>query len=262
MQRITCGSLVYYRFHSLPSGDGLVHGMFTRLGGHSRPPWQSLNTGHTVGDDPAAVDANHRAICEALGVEKGHLVSPHQVHSTRVVAVGPADRGQVIGRADALITEAPGVALMLRFADCVPVWLYDPRRRVAGLAHAGWRGTVAGVATAVVRAMEKTFGCQASDVIAGIGPSIGPCCYEVGADVAGAARAACAGERGSFLEPRGAGKWNLDLWSAVHQQLAGAGVEQIEVARLCTACHTEEWFSHRAERGRTGRMGALIALQK
>jgi len=262
MQRITCGPLVYYCFDSLPSGDGLVCGMFTRLGGHSRSPWQSLNTGHTVGDDPAAVGANHRAICEALGVEEGQLVSPHQVHGKRVVAVGPGDRGQVIAQADALITDAPGVTLMLRFADCVPVWLYDPRRRAAGLAHAGWRGTVAGVAAAAVGAMQDTFGCRPRDLIAGIGPSIGPCCYEVGTDVARAVDAAFAGESGLFLELRGIGRWHLDLWGAVYQQLATAGVEQIEVAELCTACHTGEWFSHRAERGRTGRMGALVALQE
>lgn len=262
MQRVTHGPLVYYRFGSLSARDGLVHGMFTRLGGRSQSPWQSLNTGHTVGDDPAAVETNHRAICEALGVEEEQLVSPHQVHGRSVVPVGPADCGQVIDCADALITDVPGVVLMLRFADCVPVWLYDPRARAAGLAHAGWRGTVAGVATAAVGAMRDSFGCQPCDLIAGIGPSIGPCCYEVGPDVAGAVERAFAGKPEAYLEPRGPDKWQLDLWAAIRQQLHEAGVAQIEVARLCTACHTEEWFSHRAEHGRTGRMGALIALQE
>jgi YfiH family protein len=236
--------------------------MFTRLGGHSRPPWQSLNTGHTVGDVPAAVDANHRAICEALGITTGQLVSPHQVHGSRVVAVGPRDCGRVIECADALITDSPGVVLMLRFADCVPVWLYDPLRRAVGLAHAGWRGMVAGVATATVRAMQATYGCQPPDLVAGVGPAIGPCCYEVGADVVEAVGGAFSGGQEAMLERRGAGKWHLDLWLAVRQQLAHAGVAEIEVARVCTACHTEEWFSHRAERGRTGRMGALVALQE
>jgi YfiH family protein len=262
MQRVTYGSLVYYCFHSLSSGDGLVHGMFTRLGGYSRPPWDSLNTGHTVGDEPAAVDANHRAICEALGLPERQLVSPHQVHGTRVVAVGPADRGCLIERADALITAAPGVTLMLRFADCVPVWMHDPMRHAVGLAHAGWRGMVAGVVPETVRAMADTFGSQARDLRAGIGPSIGPCCYEVGPDVAEAVEEAFAWELETLLEPCGAGKWHLDLWSAIRQQLAGVGVEQIETAGICTACHTEEWFSHRAEAGKTGRMGAVIALQE
>lgn len=262
MQRITHGPLAYYRFHSFPAGDGLVHGMFTRLGGYSQPPWNSLNTGHTVGDDPAAVDANHSAICEALAIEEGQLVSPHQVHGTDIVAVGRSDCGRVIARTDALVTGEPGVALLLRFADCVPVWLYDPGKRAAGLAHAGWRGMVAGVVAQTVRAMRDYFGCQPRDLIAGIGPSIGPCCYEVGIDVARAVKDAHAGQPGAFLEPRGAGKWHLDLWAAVRRQLAGAGVVQIEVAGLCTACHTDEWFSHRAEGGRTGRMGALIALRE
>ena len=121
---------------------------------------------------------------------------------------------------------------------------------------------VAGVAPATVRAMQETFGCRPRDLIAGIGPSIGPCCYEVGTDVAAAVQRACAGEQGALLRPRGPDRWHLDLWGAVRQQLAETGISQIEVARLCTACHTEEWFSHRAERGRTGRMGAVIALQE
>jgi YfiH family protein len=262
MQRITHGPLVYYRFCSLPVEDGVVHGMFTRLGGHSRPPWESLNTGHTVGDAPMAVSANHRAICEALGVVVGRVVSPHQVHGARVAAVGLADCGQVIAGTDALITNAPGVALMLRFADCTPIWLYDSRLRAVGLVHAGWRGTVSDVAGATVRAMQACFGSRPRDLVAAIGPSIGPCCYEVGADVAQAVERAFGHEGAPFLEPQAAGKWHLDMWAANRQCLARAGVRQVEVARMCTACHTEEWFSHRAERGQTGRMGALIALRE
>jgi YfiH family protein len=262
MQRIAHGTLVYYRFRSLSAEDGLVHGIFTRLGGHSGPPWESLNTGHTVGDAPEAVLANHHAICDALGVDMAQLVSPQQVHGTRVAAVGGADRGQVIADADGLITNVPGVVLMLRFADCAPVWLYDRRLRAIGLAHAGWRGAVAGVAGATVRAMSAAFGCRPRDLVAGIGPSIGPCCYEVGADVAHAVEHAFGQEGASFLEPRGADKWHLDIWAANRHWLVQAGVQEVEVARMCTACNTEEWFSHRAERGRTGRMGALVALRE
>jgi YfiH family protein len=149
------------------------------------------------------------------------------------------------------------VALMLRFADCTPIWLYDCRRGAVGLAHAGWRGTAAGVAGATVRAMEAAFGCRPADLVAGIGPSIGPCCYEVGADVAYAF-----GVQGApFLHPQAPNKWHLDMWAANQDQLADAGVRRIEVAEMCTACNVVEWFSHRAESGQTGRMGALIALR-
>jgi hypothetical protein len=140
--------------------------------------------------------------------------------------------------------------------------LYDRRRGAIGLVHAGWRGTVADVAGATVHAMQVAFGCCPRDLLAGIGPSIGPCCYEVGTDVVQAVGRAFGQESQSLLQPRTAGKWHLDMWAANRHQLVGAGVRQIEVAGTCTACNTEEWFSHRAERGRTGRMGALVALRE
>ena len=240
----------------------VVHGAFTRLGGRSAPPWHSLNTGHGVGDDLRAVDANHELICGALGLAVGDLVSPHQVHGSRVATVGVADRGRVIEATDALITSEPGVPLMLRFADCVPLWFHDPRRGAVGLAHAGWRGTVQRMAAATVAAMGSEFGSQPHDIVAGIGPSIGPCCYEVGADVADAVRTSFGSSASQLLAPQANGRWRLDLWSANRHCLTQAGVTEIEVAGICTACRTDEWYSHRAEKGRTGRFGAVIALSR
>jgi YfiH family protein len=151
------------------------------------------------------------------------------------------------------------VVLMLRFADCVPILLHDPVRGVVGLAHAGWRGTVSGMSQAVVRTMVDQMGCCPKDIRAGVGPSIGPCCYEVGEDVAEAALDAFPDADG-ILKPKANGRWYLDLWAANRRQLASAGVVKVKVARICTACHTDEWFSHRAEQGKTGRLGALIGL--
>lgn len=264
MQRVTSGSLVYYQFHDLLPfasrvGGSLRHGVFTRLGGHSQAPWASLNTGHTVGDDGQAVEANHRLICQALGFGRQDIVSPHQVHGNTVGVVGQEDRGQVRADTDALITATPGVLLMLRFADCVPILLYDPVRQVVGLAHAGWRGTVTGIVSATVQAMERAFGCHPTEMLAGIGPAIGPCCYEVGEDVVQAVAKAYP-DGSERLVHRANGRWRLDLWAATQQQLAECGVRQIETAGICTACRTDEWFSHRAERGRTGRFGALAGL--
>jgi YfiH family protein len=253
--------LVYYQFTHLLRHPDLAHGVFTRLGGYSQPPWDSLNTGHTVGDDLEAVRANHELIFEALGVHREDVVSPRQVHGTSVRVVDGRDKGQVCPETDALVTVTPGVVLMLRFADCVPVLLFDPIQGVVGLAHAGWRGTVAGMARSAVQAMVNDLGCLPADILAGVGPSIGPCCYEVGREVVDATRRAFADVDG-LLMPRANGRWHLDLWAANRRQLADAGVQHIEVAGICTACHTDEWFSHRAERGKTGRMGALIGLRK
>ena len=262
MQRTTYRSLAYYRFHNLLAFPELAHGVFTRHGGQSQPPWASLNTGHTVGDDPEAVEANHRLICEALGFTTADLVSPHQVHGANVVAVGAQDRGQVIEGTDALVSDEPGVLLMLRFADCTPVWMVDPVHRAIGLAHAGWRGTAAGTVRETVQAMTSAFGTQPGDVVAGIGPAIGPCCYEVGEDVAQAILEVFPESASRMLEARGRDKWHLDLWAANREHLLRAGVTQVEVAGICTACHTDEWYSHRAEHGQTGRIGALLGLRE
>ena len=266
LRRVTSGSVVYYQFHSLADVAGLAHGAFTRLGGASRAPWDGLNTGHTVGDDDAAVEHNHRLIADALGVARSDVVSPHQVHGTAVAVVTERDRGRVIPQTDALVTRSPNVPLMLRFADCAPLFFYDPVQRAVGLAHAGWRGTVAGVGRATVEAMVGSFGSRPGDLLAGIGPAIGVCCYEVGEDVAQEACEAFPStgqpeDRGPLAsEPNG--RWHLDLWAANRRQLEESGVRQIEVAGTCTSCHTEEWFSHRAEKGRTGRWGAAIGLRE
>jgi len=262
MQRTTFRSLVYYRFHNLSAYPELAHGIFTRRGGQSQSPWASLNTGHSVGDDPDAVEINHRLICEALGFSVADLVSPHQVHGANVAVVGVQDRGQVIEETDALITDQPGGLLMLRFADCTPVWMYDPVHRAIGLAHAGWRGTAAGTVRETVQAMASAFGTHPRDVLAGIGPAIGPCCYEVGPDVARAISETFPEMASQVLEARGETKWHLDLWTANCEHLRRAGVTQVEVAGVCTACHTDEWYSHRAEHGRTGRIGALLGLRE
>jgi YfiH family protein len=220
-----------------------------------------LNTGHTVGDNLEHVRENHERICKALGIRCREMVSPHQVHSATVQVVGAGDRGRVCEGTDALVTDTPGVYLMLRFADCVPVLFYDPVRRAVGLAHAGWRGTVACIARETVRRMVDVFGCRPADIRAGIGASIGPCCYEVGDEVVDAVRAVFP-DAPHLLSHQGSGRWHLDLWAANRYQLGLEGVTEIEVAGLCTACRTDEWFSHRAEKGRTGRLGAVIGLRE
>jgi YfiH family protein len=258
VQRISRDGVVFYRFEGLAGEPGLDHALFTRRGGVSRPPWATLNLGHTVGDELAAVRVNHRRALGALGWRQEDVASAYQVHGARVGVVGPADQGRAHPETDALVTAQAGAVLMLRFADCVPVLFYDRRRRAIGLAHAGWRGLPAGVLPATVRTLGEAFGCRPADLWAGIGPSIGPCCYEVGQEVVEQVRAAVNGSEPFRWEN---GRLHLDLWAAVRSQLVKVGVGQIEVAKLCTACHTDDWFSHRAERGKTGRFGVVIGLR-
>jgi polyphenol oxidase len=254
--------LPLYRFDTLDDSAGaLVHGISTRLGGASQGPLASLNLGHTVGDAADLVEANHRTLFAALGIPAERVVTAHQVHSNRVALVGGPDVGQALPETDALITDAPGVYLMLRYADCVPVLLFDPRRRAVGLAHAGWQGTVAHVAARAAEAMISHLGCHPQDILGAIGPSIGPCCYQVGPEVVARVEEAFPGGHGLLVRRQPDGHAHLDLWAANAYQLARVGLQQIETAHLCTACRTDLFYSHRAERGRTGRLAAIIGLR-
>jgi hypothetical protein len=165
----------------------------------------------------------------------------------------------VLAGTDGLVTDDPSIALMLRFADCQPILLYDPEQRVLALLHAGWRGVAQGIARRGVETMQEVFDCRPEQLIAGLGPAIGPCCYAVGHEVASAMGYALPDWR-QVLHPEG-DHWRFDLPGANVQQLEAAGVRQIERADLCTACHTDEFFSHRGDHGPTGRFAVVASLQ-
>ena len=253
------GEIRYFQFQLF--GSSLPHALVTRHGGVSPAPWAGLNMGGTVGDDPHRVGENRRRALAALGRDPDSVFDVWQVHGVDVaIAAAPRPPEAPHLQADAILTRNPGLTLMMRFADCVPILLHDPVGGVVGLAHAGWMGTVRGTAAAAVRAMQTSFGSAAKNIRAGIGPSIGPDHYEIGEDVAAQVRQAFGSEAARLLAAGDGESVYLDLWAANVLHLQQAGVEQIEVAGLCTACHLEDWFSHRAEHGRTGRFGALIAL--
>ncbi|RLC91221.1 MAG: peptidoglycan editing factor PgeF [Chloroflexi bacterium] len=258
MLREDIDGVALYRFEGLNRAEGVVHAVLTRIGGVSQGPYATLNLGHTVGDDLAAVEENHRRALRTLGLKPRQVVSPYQVHGARVGVVGRAHRGTVQPATDALVTAVPAVPLLMRFADCAPILLFDPVRRVVGMAHAGWRGVVAGTVEATIRTMMERLGCDPVSLWAGIGPTIGPCCYAVGPEIAAAVQAAC--PPGADVVRSADRQAYLDLPAAVEAQLRAAGVEQIEDAGLCTACHVDEFFSHRAEHGRTGRFGVVMEL--
>jgi polyphenol oxidase len=254
----TSGGIRYYQFERL--GDGITQAVFTRRGGYSPAPWTALNLGGTVGDEPGRVRDNRNLALKALARSPESVYDVWQVHGVSVaIAEGPRPPEAVHLQADTILTNKPGVTLLMRFADCVPIFLHDPVRKVVGIVHAGWMGTVRGTVRLAVEAMHARFGSIPGDILAGIGPSIGPDHYEVGLDVVAQVRGAF-GQNASGLLTDNAGAIHFDLWAANSLALENAGVRQIELAGLCTACHTEDWYSHRAESGHTGRFGAIIAL--
>lgn len=253
--------LRYFSFNSFGS-KSLVHGVFTRHGGVSPKPWSSLNLGGTVGDDRERVVENRRRIFEAVGLPVESLYDAWQVHGDRVMVVEkPRPLAQDHEKADALITAKRDVTLLMRFADCVPVFFYDPVKCVVGIAHAGWMGTVKKIGLKTVQEMTRVFGCKPGDVLAGIGPSIGPNEYEVGENVVSAIQVAFPGDTDELLIKKQNGSVYLDLWAANRLALVEAGVQKIETAGISTAANTADWYSHRAENGKTGRMGALITMR-
>lgn len=259
MPYMEINGLEFYRFDLL--GDEVIQAVFTRKGGVSPKPWATLNLGGTVGDSRENVIENRRRIFEALGIEVASIFDVWQVHSDRVLfSDKPRPLDQPHEKADAIVTNNPSVTLFMRFADCVPVLLYDPVHRVIGLIHAGWKGTVQKIASKTVRFMMENFGTKPVDILAGIGPSIGVDHYIIREDVAREVQESFGGKAGQILQATN-GVIHFDLWSANEILLREVGVKSIQVAQQCTACDLERWFSHRAEQGNTGRFAALIKLK-
>jgi polyphenol oxidase len=214
----------------------------TRVGGVSEGPYSSLNLGRKSGDDVDRVDENRRLACEALGADLEKLALNYQVHSDRVVRAASGQRGE---RADGLWTDEPGLPVLAMSADCLPIVLARTGADTPAVAvlHAGWKGLLAGIAGAGAEALGD------SELTAAIGPGIGPCCYEVGEDVAAPFR-----ERfGDDVVREG----RLDLWTSAERALRAAGVERIHRVDRCTFCEPETFFSHRRDAGRTGRQGVI-----
>jgi polyphenol oxidase len=227
-----------------PLFDGLGADVMvtTRAGGVSAGPYATLNLSFSVDDEPGAVLENRRRVAAALGAGLGDFVFARQVHSGRAQVVSAADRGRgtlslddAVPDTDALVTSDPGTVLAILVGDCVPIVLYDPVARVLACVHAGWRGTVARITDAALRAM-SALGGQPDRVLAGIGPAIAPDRYQVGEDVAAAVRDCFGADTASVLRPDGTGRWLLDLWAANRRLLALAGVpdRQIHVAATPT----------------------------
>lgn len=247
---------------------GVTHGISTRFGGVSSQPFHSLNLALHTGDEEEKVIENRRRFCQSVGIEADHIITAEQTHGEQVALVTEKHLGQgakkyieSIRNTDALITNIPNVPLMLFFADCVPVLIVDPVHKAIGLAHAGWKGTVAHIGQKTVLAMQTHFGTNPQDCLVGIAPSIGPCCYEVDGAVIKALQGTFSNWE-QLVQPSGDNKWKLDLWQANCHQLKEIGVlsHNIFISKVCTECNHELFFSYRADHGSTGRIGAVMVL--
>jgi len=252
--------LRYYQF-DIFRDQPLFHAVITRRGGVSNPPYNSLNTGGTVGDDPKDVLKNHHLIYDALDYNFNSRFDVWQVHGRKIICTDePRPAHMPHPKADGILTANPDVTLFMRFADCVPILIFDPENKVIGIVHAGWQGTVKIIARAAVEKMVECFGSKPETLLAGIGPSICQGCYEVGKDVVDAFLCSFGKDSKKYFDQRGEHSF-VDLWNANKDVLNAAGVDQVEISGLCTACHLDDWYSHRAENGKTGRFAVLMALR-
>ena len=244
----------FFQFPGLSGHDGLSHAVYTRHGGVSEPPYHSLNVSYATGDKEDRVAVNLRIIQQTLGARR--LMALKQVHGTHIVTLtresAPAPEAGMF-EADAMVTNLPGVALMVKQADCQAVILFDPEKRVIANVHCGWRGNAANLLAAVIRKMRVSFGCAPATLRAAIGPSLGPCCAEFTSYEA--------------LFPESfrrfmARKNYFDLWEISRWQLLQAGLrnDRIELAGVCTRCRTDLFFSYRGE-GTTGRFATVVMLR-
>lgn len=256
------------RFGLLDSPD-LVHAVTLRNGGVSLAPHDTLNMSFSRPDDPTAVRENRQRVFQALEILPERVVQAGQVHGHDVLLVeehhagrGALQRSSILSPADALITNTPNLYLLACFADCVPLLFYDPVQRAVGVAHAGWQGTVKQIAAATVSKMQQAFGTDPANLRVVVGPSAGACCYNVWPHVAGTIRAAFPDDP-EVLMPRD-DETMCDLWAANTATLVRSGVprENIEVSGLCTICHADRFFSHRAGNGETGRFATIIGMRE
>lgn len=244
------------------------HGFSTRLGGVSTGDCATMNISTTRGDAPEAVEENKRRLSGALGVKVEDFTFTYQTHTTNVAVVREEDRGTRFMETDGMVTNVPGICLVTFYADCVPLYFVDPVKKVIGLSHSGWRGTVHKMGKVTVEKMTEVYGTNPADVVAAVGPSICQDCYEVSEDVIAKFRDSfeeCHWQQLFYQkeEQREAGKYQLNLWKANELVLKEAGIpkEQIAVTNLCTHCNPNVLFSHRATGGKRGNLSAFLALK-
>jgi len=251
------------KYFTLSSFDelGINHGFFSRRGGVSPQPWASLNVATSVGDSRENVIENRNRILGIFGKQYSDVFDTWQIHSD-IVHCSESPRPVEVPheKGDAVITSNPQIALMMVFADCVPVLFYDMKKNVCAIAHAGWQGTVKHIVCRTVEKMQEHYGCQARDIVAGIGPSIGVDHYEIGDSTEQTVKESFPEKTERVLQRR-SGKTYFDMWQANALLLERFPLRSIEIAGICTACDVQTWYSHRAENGNTGRFAAVLNVK-
>jgi YfiH family protein len=233
----------------------LTHAFTTRFGGESKAPMDWFNLGRHIDDQNARQDAmkNRARLCAALAIDYWRIVVPGQVHSGTVVSA----KNETFAQVDAIATDEAGVPILLHFADCTPIILYDPSKRALAVVHAGWKGTAASIVKNAIAFLRDNYGSQPENIVAAVGPAIGSCCYPTNSDVAQRLAATVSNAEGLIVwaeQPR------PDLRAINAMQLLEGGVLKVDVTDICTACQPEMFYSHRQSGGKTGRQGAIACI--
>lgn len=271
MNAIETPETTFFTFDNLSCFDEITHFVSSRKGGLSDNHFAGLNTGFHVGDDNFRVLQNRRILADAIGVDLLKFTFANQCHSANVAIVSESGRGKgaleketAVDHTDGMVTNVKDICLSVQVADCVPILMYDPVCHVVTAIHAGWKGTLRKIAIEAVAKMVQHYGCRAENIYAALGPSNGPCCYEVGLDVFREAQTSL-GPSKNFMRPTDKkDKYIFDQWQANIQQLLDAGLKQahIESSGICTQCEHDTFFSSRHGQGHTGRIMAGIMLKK
>ena len=262
MTKIGFDDRIYFKSEILDGIHGIKHCFTSKCGGVSNGAVKGLNLGFRVGDDKDSVQKNYRLIAEDMGFDYHRITAGRQTHSANIRIITEDDAGKGVDResefmdVDGIVTNVKNLPLVVYYADCVPMLLADEKTGVVAAVHSGWRGTVMRIAENAVRQMCEKFGAASQNIKAAIGPSIGPCCFETGPEVA------CEFKK-EYVIPKDNGKFLIDLWSVNRDILVECGIksENIEVLKLCTICNNDILYSYRVHKEETGRMGAFISLQ-
>ncbi len=263
------GLLTIVFFQNLSNYKEIRHFVSTRPGGVSRAPFDSMNLGLHVGDEHNDVIRNRKRLVSSLGIAFKNITIAEQTHSGNVAIISEKHRGKghachknAVSSADAMVTNRKNICITILVADCVPILFFDPYRKVIGAAHAGWRGTLKFIAANTVNTMVKKFGSLPEDIIVGIGPAIGPCCYKVGPEVLSKVKATFNPAARCIKNECSDGTGYLDLWNLNFRQILNEGIleKNMEIAQICTAHNQENFFSYRGKKGETGRFGIGIEL--
>lgn len=246
---------------------GVVHGFTTRAGGVSQGIYASLNLARNRGDDPQRVRENYRRVCEALGVDMGKLVFSSQVHGDVVRSVTADDAGKGLDRPvdyddDGLITNVPGLTLVVFGADCLTILLADKQKKAVAAVHAGWRGTALGIVAKAAEAMVRDYGCRREEIVAAIGPGISKCCFETGPEVPQAMTDALGADAQPYIQTLDSGKYKVDLkgLNALWLNRSGVLTTNIDTSPDCTLCRPDKYWSHRYTRGERGSQAGFISM--